>query len=98
MNTLMAYTNFEELSKFYWLEGDFSNFDGVVINTIPEPDTNNNQVAQLELVKFLFRDEPDEDGEYERQPSFTSNEVSNFVKQAIAEGREVKIISCGFVP
>ena len=95
MKTLVVFTDYQSLPKFYIAEGNHSNWNGVTVNAGAEdPSLMSEEVyaiAEKEINTFIYGD----DGYLDR-PVATSVELLDAFK-GVAEHRYMMAI-CGFAP
>ena len=83
MKTIAIYTNFQDLSTFFVLYGDYTHLDGVVVGEVDVDPKLEEMVSDLNSYAEAVH--------LEQFPM-------EFVKDQILQGVEVAVIQCGFLP
>ena len=85
MSTLLIFSNFETLPLYAVVPGDYSRFNNILINAVPENDEE--EKLQQELTAFLYDDEGNNKIEFQSTFQLTFSGAA-----------DIKVASIGFYP
>ncbi len=89
--TIIVFSDDVSPTVFFILEGDFRNFEGVLINAC------DNQVAETDLANLIYHEFDETIDDHFRHPALQAEAAFQAYHELANDEREVYVVSCGEV-